>query len=72
MITEDEALAKALRAVLPPTGETAPSRDLWPEVARRISSPRSARSTVDWILGSLAALWLLAFPGAIGGLAYLL
>lgn len=72
MTTEDEVMARALRAVLPPRGEPAPTRDLWPELARRFSSPGAPRSRVDWLLGGLAALWLLSFPGAIGGLLYLL
>jgi hypothetical protein len=72
MTSSDDALARALRAAVPPTVDTAPSRDLWPELALRIASPGAPRSRVDWILGGLAALWLLAFPRALGGLLYLL
>jgi len=71
-MTDDDAIARALRTVLPPLGGTAPARDLWPELARRIASPRANRGRLDWILGGLAALWLLVFPDAIGGLLYLL
>lgn len=63
---------RTLRTVFPPRGETTPARDLWPDLARRISSPAATRDRMDWVLAGLAALWLVAFPRALGGLLYLL
>lgn len=72
MIDDDDEIVKALRRVLPPRGETALPRDLWPEVARKISAPRAATARVDWALAGLAALWLFIIPQGITALLYLL
>jgi hypothetical protein len=72
MIDDDDEIVKALRRALPPRGETAPRRDLWPEVARKISAPRAATARGGWVLAAAAALWLLIFPQGIAALLYLL
>lgn len=72
MIDDDEEIVKALRRVLPPRGETALPRDLWPEVARKILAPRAATARRDWMLAAAAALWLCLFPQGITALLYVL
>jgi hypothetical protein len=68
-MNDDDRLVHLLRAALPPASAPGPSRDLWPEVARRME----ARFQVSWLdLGVAAALaiallmrpawlWLLAY-----------
>jgi len=68
MIDPDEEVAEALRRALPPLGEAAPSRELWPEVARRIAAPSPAASRRDWVLAAATALWLYLFPQGITAL----
>lgn len=72
MIDDDAEIVKALRRVLPPRGETALPRDLWPEVSRKISAPRAATARGDWALAGVAALSLFMFPRGITALLYLL
>lgn len=72
MIEDDDAVVKALRGVFAPSGERGPSRELWPEVVRRIAAPRTATSRADWALAAAAAGWLFTFPQGIAALLYLL
>ncbi len=72
MIDQERAMAETLRRVFPPLGEPGPRRDLWPELARRISAPRAAAPWRDWLLAAAAALWLCFFPQGIAALLYAL
>ncbi len=72
MIDPDQAVAEALRRALPPLGEAAPVRELWPEVARRISAPRAQAPPRDWLLAAVSALWSCLFPQGIAALLYVL
>lgn len=72
MTDDHEEMVKALRRALPPRGETPLTRDLWPEVVRRISARPAAMARRDWALATAAALWLCLFPQGIASLLYLL
>lgn len=67
-MTDDE-LIRVLRAVVPPTVQRRPSRDLWPLVANRVRTPMGG----DWFDIGLAAgviLALVLFPEYVPLLAY--
>jgi hypothetical protein len=72
MIDDDDEIVQALRTAVPPRGGTAIRRDLWPEMARKISAPRTAPTPGDWALAGVAALWLFIFPRGLTALLYLL
>jgi hypothetical protein len=72
MTDGEDDIVRALRRALPPRGDAPPPRDLWPDVAHRLASPRAPVSRGDWALAGAAALWLLVFPQGIVALLYLL
>ncbi len=67
---DEKPLRDFLKQALPPIGETAPRRDLWPELLRRLEGPRAAVPWFDWVLAAVTLIWLLLFPEAIPVLAY--
>ena len=65
----DDRLQRLLRSVFPPVGDTTPSRDRWPLVARRLQAP------VGWMwldigLAAAVAIVLAIFPQWLSLLAY--
>ncbi len=68
-----ERIEKLLRQALPPIGDaSAPERDLWPAMLRRLGERPAAVPWFDWaLMGALAAL-IAAFPAAIPVLLYYL
>jgi len=67
-----DALGRLLKEALRPAGHIAPGCDLWPEMRRRLETPRLRVTGWDWILTALAALWLVAVPPSLSVLLYLL
>jgi hypothetical protein len=59
-----------LRAAMPPVQRIELSRDLWPDVLRRMHEPQVRVPWFDWALAALAAGALIFFPSAIPGLLY--
>jgi hypothetical protein len=65
----DEHLKDLLRAALPPSGEGAAARDVWPQLSARFERT-TAWSYVDLGLAAAAAVALLIFPEWLSLLAY--
>jgi hypothetical protein len=73
-----------LEQALPPVGQDQePSRDLWPELERRIAeaktaipardlNPRPAIPWFDWVLAAGVAIVAVAFPASVPVLLYYL
>jgi hypothetical protein len=73
MNNDIEQVQLLLKRSLPPMADLEPSRDLWPDMLRRIGSGggRTVRfNLLDWILAGLVTATVLAFPGLIPGLLY--
>jgi hypothetical protein len=68
-MNEDTSLAAVLRQAMPPVGDAAPARDLWPAVARR-GRPPAAVLWFDAVLAAVAAFALLARPDWLMFLAF--
>jgi hypothetical protein len=63
-------LKTLLQTALPPTHDGLPSRDLWPDLRRRIAaeSEPTARFSIpwfDWALAGGVALVAVVFPAAV-------
>jgi hypothetical protein len=58
-------VCELLRAAKQSTLDSAPRRDLWPEVRTRLSRPAAPPRPVDWLLLAGLALWCLLQPGAL-------
>jgi hypothetical protein len=79
---ELERLGETLRNAIPPMGQPAPRRDLWPQILQRmegkperpVHSPRrrwiAAVPWFDWALLGVAAVAVLFFPALIPALLY--
>lgn len=68
-VNEEDLVRHLLQSALPPTVAVTPSRDLWPDLARR--SRRQARWTsLDSSLAAIVVLALLLFPEWFWFLAY--
>lgn len=70
MYNDEDEIRDLLRETLPPMGSSEPSRDLWPEMLRRIASEPARRPSMqlawwEWALLGLIPLWLAMFPHAI-------
>jgi hypothetical protein len=65
-MNDHERLARLLRDAMPPTHEE-PSRNLWPEIARRLDEPSPRVAWLDVALASFALVWMALFPTAISG-----
>jgi hypothetical protein len=73
MNNDIEQVQLLLKRSLPTICDLEPSRDLWPDMLRRIGSAggRTVRfSLLDWILAGFVTATALAFPGLIPGLLY--
>ncbi len=68
-MNDDTSLAAALRSALPPVGDAAPSRDLWPAIANR-GRPPAKTLWLDAVLAAAAAIALLARPDWLMFLAF--
>ncbi|MFZ0302755.1 MAG: hypothetical protein WAL75_08720 [Terracidiphilus sp.] len=71
-IPESERMKDLLKASVPRIADDAPTRDLWPDVLRRIDREQVSVPWFDWALvGGLVAL-VVAFPTAIPVFLYYL
>ena len=68
-MNDDTSLAAVLRRAMPPVGDAAPSRDLWPAIARR-GRPPGKTHWLDAVLAAAAAIALLARPDWLVLLAF--
>ena len=69
----DARMQALLKSSLPPIGSAEPSRDLWPDMLKRIeadSGEEVAFTPLDWTIAGLIAVAVLIFPGLIPGLLY--
>ena len=67
----EERIRELLQSAMPPLGETAPSRDLWPAMRRRIESteaPRIRLGAWEWVLAALLAASILLLPVPLAGI----
>lgn len=72
MTRDLEGITEALRRAMPPVRVEGPRRDLWPDVARRMSGRPSGITWLDWVAGASAIAASLAVPTVIPTLLYLL
>ena len=73
MKPEEERIRQLLKSSLPPITDAEPTRDLWPEMLRRIEVNPDNRVTfglLDWVITGLVAASMLVFPELIPGLLY--
>jgi hypothetical protein len=69
---EESRMQALLKAAMPKIGESAESRDLWPEMLDRLRTANGAAPWFDWaLLGGIVAL-IAAFPATISLLLYCL
>jgi len=66
----DERLRHAARKALAPADSAGPSRDLWPELLRRIERQPAPVSRLDWALLAALLIFVVAFPEALVTLLY--
>lgn len=69
---EDERMKQFLKNVLPPIGDTEPSRDLWPRMLLRLEAQPAAPPWFDWALAGGVAVFALFVPAAIPVFLYYL
>jgi hypothetical protein len=70
--SEQERIQRLLRSAFPPIADAEPTRDLWPEMLRRIEAAdsRVRFGLLDWVIAGLVAASVFFFPGLIPGLLY--
>jgi len=66
----DERLRRAVRNALAPADPAGPSRDLWPELRRRIERQPARVSRLDWALLAALLAFLVVFPEGLVTLLY--
>jgi hypothetical protein len=67
---DDERLRQAVRNALAPADPAGPSRDLWPELRRRIERRPAPVSRLDWALLAALLAFFVIFPEALVTLLY--
>jgi hypothetical protein len=67
---EMDEMKKLLKEALPPVGESAPRRDLWPALLRHMDERTVRVPWWDWVLLAGAGLLTLFVPGVIPALLY--
>ena len=72
MTRDHDRVIEALRRAVPPMRDGATSRDLWPEVARRVRAPSRRVNWLDWAVAAAAVLAVLAWPKMLPALLYFL
>jgi hypothetical protein len=67
----DKELRELLKQTITPATNTELSRDLWPEMLKRLDQQQAFRVPwFDWALAALLSAALLLFPGVIPALLY--
>jgi len=59
------SIGELLRRAIPPMTNPELSKDLWPQMLRRLDEPPSRVPWFDWALAALVAIWALALPQMI-------
>jgi hypothetical protein len=67
---DEKELRRLLKVAMPPFSETAPNRDLWPVLLRRLEAPSLRVPWWDWALLVAATVMFFLFPGMIPALLY--
>jgi hypothetical protein len=70
--SEVDRIQRLLKSSLPRITNVEPTRDLWPEMLRRIESggSRVPFGVLDWLIAGLVAASVFLFPDLIPGLLY--
>lgn len=70
--SEQDRIRRLLKSSLPRITNAEPTRDLWPEMLRRIESggSRVRFGVIDWVIAGLVAASVFLFPDLIPGLLY--
>jgi hypothetical protein len=66
----DEKFCELLRSAVGPASGAELSRDLWPDMRRRLEKPPQTVPWWDWALAALMLLCAALFPAAIPALLY--
>jgi hypothetical protein len=67
---DEKELRRLLKDAMLPFRETAPSRDLWPLLLRRLEAPSLRVPWWDWTLLAAATVMFFLSPGIIPALLY--
>jgi hypothetical protein len=67
---DEKELRRLLKDAMLPFAETAPNRDLWPVLLRRVAAPVLRVPWWDWALLAAATMMFFLFPGMIPALLY--
>lgn len=71
----EKRMHQLLQSALPPVGEAAPPRDLWPAMRRRLDAadaPRIRLAAWEWAMAALLAAATLLLPFPLAGISCLL
>ena len=67
---DDRRIEDLLRSAFPPLGDVEPSRELWPQLRRRVERSALRVPWFDWVLVALLPAWCVAFPEVLLFLMY--
>jgi len=68
--SDDQRIRDLLKRTFPPLGDVEPSRQLWPQLRRRMEGPVLRVPWFDWAVVALLPAWCVAFPKAVLFLVY--
>jgi hypothetical protein len=71
--SEDERIRQLLKSALPRIANAEPTRDLWPDMLKRIEAGAESGvrfGLLDWVIAGLAAAAVFLFPGMIPVVLY--
>jgi len=70
--SEVDRIQRLLKSSLPRVPNAEPTRDLWPDMLKRIEGGGSGVrfGILDWVIAGLVAASMLVFPELIPGLLY--
>jgi hypothetical protein len=69
---DEDRMKQLLKEALPPVSEAEPSRDLWPELLRRLDAKPAAPPWFDWALAGGLVVFAGFVPTSIPVLLYYL
>jgi len=69
---DEDRIKELLKQALPPIGEAEPSRDLWPDMLRRVNAAHEVTPWFDWALAAALAGFIGFVPMSIPVLLYYL
>ena len=68
--TDDQRMRDLLKSAFPPLGDGEPSRELWPQLRRKLEGSPLRLPWFDWALVALLPTWCAVFPRAVLFLLY--